>query len=511
MIDGNRFFDAFPAGNYAISGWLRLMAFQESREVQTAAIQSGRGHVILVNPDFVARYAPTPERQVALVLHELMHLLLGHQLRPVTRLDNLVFDAVINALLCRMLRDPAYWSLFTSYYSANHFPQCLLRPPANYEPDRPVSSPRGLSGSEFTRLRAIYRDLYGEHGATYTELREALVEFTSTRSCHLQPPPFPGGGGARGASTAGGKAQPSPGDDDLEEPRPEDGPGRGGSRGVRSRRKPPDLFAALGSVPLLGEHPVRADALAEAEPEWLQCLKASLQALIQAAGGRSPFGWRAEFTFPPHPGTERRHTILLRRLIERVASGGHALARKYHQDRIRTAGVLPAIDRKSNILRFLGLQPLLYTWDVPLKTRVGIEKVHLYVDVSGSVYNFVPAFYQAVLGCRALVHPKVHLFSTVVEDATWRDLLRGRLKTTGGTDINCVLAHMERHRIRRAVILTDGNVGHPQPGFTPMLQSSVVGVALTPSGYRGYLRDHVRHWENLQAPWPSEVAEETGD
>ncbi|MFZ5926639.1 MAG: DUF2201 family putative metallopeptidase [Acidobacteriota bacterium] len=511
MIDRNKFFDAFPAGNYAISGWLRLMAFQESREVETAAIQTRQGHAILVNPDFVARYAHTPERQVTLVLHELMHLLLGHQLRPVTKLDNFVFDAVINAMLCRILRDRAYWSLFTSYYSANKFPECLLRPPRHFEPGRPVLSPRRLSGPAFARLRAIYRDLYGEYGATYTDLREELMKCASSQ-LHLDGlyrfPPETG----EGLNNSGSRPQPAGGRQGQGEGQES---GEGTSRELESWEgaweESPSVYAPLTGVPLLGNHPVGECCSAKVDFYWLRCMEVVLHSLVDAARGRSPYGRETTFTLPPHPARERENTIRVTRLIEKVAREGHVRARKFYEDRIRATTVLPALDRKSNILRFLGLQPLLYAWEVPVRARFGIEKVHLYVDVSGSVFDYIPSFFLAVLGCRDLVQPEVHQFSTVVAEAKWEELHRGKVKTSGGTDINCVLEHMLRHRIRRAVILTDGEVGAPRSEFTRLLEESVIGVALTPHGYKYYLERHVRHWEQLQALGGAQVTMEPDD
>lgn len=505
MIDKERFFDAFPAGSYAISGWLRLLDFQESREVETAAIRSGGGHVILVNPDFVARHAPTPERQVMLVLHELMHLLLGHQLRPTTPLDNLAFYAVINALLCRMLRDRSYWSLFTAYYSANAFPECLLRPPADFAPGSPVSLPRGLSGQEFREFRKIYRELYGEYGATYSDLREHLRRFLAARQ-------HPAGlslsyldslrrGKNRRAPEAGRLSQ----GEDATERR---GRARGGTRRKYLEESPSDpvTWAAFSGVRLLGDHPVQERDWADMDFHWLEWVRGILAEMAKGAKGR---GWsRGEMVLamPPHPARERENAVRIARLIGRVAREGAAPSRRANEDRIRSATAVHALDRKSNILRFLGLQPLLYAWEIPVETKSGIEKVQLYVDVSGSVFEFIPSFYSAVLQCHDLVRPTVCLFSNIVANASWKELRAGAVKTSGGTDINCVLAHMRQHRILRAVILTDGYAGSPAEEFREFLGQAILGIALSPDGDRGYMQNYVRHWEVLEGRNASRAA-----
>jgi predicted metal-dependent peptidase len=127
----DRILDCFPAGTYGLSVLLRLLEIVETDTVATAAVECRAQPRLLINPDFVVKWAATPEKLLMLVLHELHHVLLGHtRLFPrVTPVDNLVFDAVINALLCRMFPQPEHTSFFTDFYRDDVFPECLLRPP----------------------------------------------------------------------------------------------------------------------------------------------------------------------------------------------------------------------------------------------------------------------------------------------------------------------------------------------------------------------------------------------
>ena len=70
--------DCFPSGSYALSALLRLMDIEVSTEVPTAAVECKRQPRMLINPDFVATHAATPEKLMMLVMHELHHVLLGH-------------------------------------------------------------------------------------------------------------------------------------------------------------------------------------------------------------------------------------------------------------------------------------------------------------------------------------------------------------------------------------------------------------------------------------------------
>jgi hypothetical protein len=88
-----------------------------------------------------------------------------------------------------------------------------------------------------------------------------------------------------------------------------------------------------------------------------------------------------------------------------------------------------------------------------------------------------------VLDCQALVNPKVHLFSTQVAEVTPAQMRAGVCRSTGGTDIQCVARHMARHKVKRAVVLTDGYVGQAGPAGAQWLKSARLGV--------GYLGDFI--------------------
>ena len=168
-----RVLDAFPSGQYGLIGLLRILDIVESDVVETAAIECTTLPLMRLNPTFVATFAQTAEKLMMLIMHELHHLLLGHTRlfeRP-TPAHNLVFDAVINAMLCRMFPQPEFTSFLTGFYDAERFPECMLRPPPNWKPEVRAAAPPALE----PRLQDLYRALYSETGAGYDELFEALV------------------------------------------------------------------------------------------------------------------------------------------------------------------------------------------------------------------------------------------------------------------------------------------------------------------------------------------------
>jgi hypothetical protein len=445
-----RVLDAFPGGSYALIGLLRLVDIVESDAVETAAVECRNQPRLLVNPAFVDLWAATPEKLLMLIMHELHHVLLGHtRLFPrLTQVDNLVFDAVINALLCRMFPAPEHTAFFTDFYAGLGFPACLLRPPANWAPDTRVVAPPGLKGPKLVRLRAVYRALYSPAGASYQELYDALRDQVSEAN-------------AEGVVLIGDHA-------DAE-----------GTSAEHLDESSPVLFEAVRSV--VERWPQPPDPIA----------------------GRSMADLLLQSTVRPR----RSNRATLRRLLRSIGdqgTGSHPYQAS-HDDQINVFGPVPTLDRRSIVLGALGRPPLLYPHVLTRRRALPTgSRVHVYLDVSASIGDLKGALYGAVLDCQAFVQPIVHLFSTAVADVTLEGLRRGECRSTGGTSIQCVAAHMRKHRVQRAVLVTDGYVGAPAGQDLETLERARIGVALTPGfSTRDDLEGVADKWAELN---PSEGA-----
>ncbi|MFM7808808.1 MAG: hypothetical protein ACKPEA_12930, partial [Planctomycetota bacterium] len=411
----------------------------------TAAVECCARPRLLLNPQWVAEHAQTPERLMMLTLHELHHVVLGHtRLFPrATPLDNLVFDAVINSMLCHLLPDQACTSLMTQFYRHDAFPECFLRPGMGWAPGRTAITPAALQQPELQHLADLHRRLYTPQGVGYEELREALRPKVNLQQMQAITLLGDHRDESEGASSAG----------QLE---------------IRSP-------ALLGEVRRIVERwpqppePIRGRSLADE--------------------------LRREVVQVQRPSNATRLAELLRRV---GGASEHGPLRKMRAQPHAVESPLPSIDRRSAVLRSLGHAPMLHRATVPARRlgRCG-ERVHVYLDVSGSVKGLVPALYGAVLACGERVHPVVHLFSTVVVDATLQQLRSGFVKSTNGTCIECVGEHMTRHGVRRAVLVTDGYVGAPGASTRKALEQAVLGVALTSGGKRGDLHAVVDHWVDL--------------
>lgn len=456
----DRILDCFPSGVYALSALLQLLDVVESREVETAAVECRLQPRMLINPDFVDASASTPEKLLMLVMHELHHVLLGHtRLFPrSTPVDNLVFDAIINALLCRMFPAREHTAFFTDFYDDNRFPDCLLRPPMNWTPDGPGLVPPALAGRAMRRLAEVYLALYSPKGASYDDLYGAMRETV----CEAL---------AIAVALVG-----------------EHGPGRAAQREGESR----GIASADGQ--LEERSPVLFEIVRQIVERWPQppdpIAGRSLSDLLRSESVR--------------PWLQRSNRTVLRDLIRRVANiRGYSGSRPIlEQDPGEIMTPIPRMDRRSIVLGTLGRPPMLHRSELSVPRRVFAgNKVHVYVDVSGSIADLKGALYGAVLDCRQWVHPAVHLFSERVIDVSLEQLRAGVCSTTVGTQIACVAEHLRKHQVKRAVILTDGYVGRPTGADRETLCHAKLGVALTPgNSSRSDLEEVADYWAQLAEP-----------
>ena len=102
----------------------------------------------------------------------------------------------------------------------------------------------------------------------------------------------------------------------------------------------------------------------------------------------------------------------------------------------------------------------------------------VYLDVSGSVTCALPKFVSAIVPAFRKGLCEMYAFSTEVCKVGIGDLARGRYKSTGGTDGNCVFEHYyslpASKRKRRLLLITDGEIG--EVSYADRLRRDGVGV-----------------------------------
>ncbi|MCR4661856.1 MAG: hypothetical protein K5765_07685 [Clostridia bacterium] len=161
-----RLFSVIPTSSLHMMEFLKLMdiRFVEDETVSAAVTCSIRPELLL-NKTFVDTYCKTDEHLFMLVMHELYHIVLGHThlFKRHTEIDNIAFDAVINAILCRMFPGEEYVSFFKSLNNDNSFPCCILRPIGNNTPQKFIPTLKNLyftnTGTYFEVYECISKEL----------------------------------------------------------------------------------------------------------------------------------------------------------------------------------------------------------------------------------------------------------------------------------------------------------------------------------------------------------------
>ena len=489
---------AFPSGTYCLPALLSLAEIVETTSVATAAVECTLRPRFLINPEWVAQHAQTPEKLVMLTMHELHHVVLGHTrlFARATPLDNLVFDAVINSMLCQLFPERPYQALLTDIYSENKFPECFLRPTNVWTNGVKITVPPVLLQPEHQHLAPLYKKLYTPEGATYEELREAfrgvisdeqfvqvqlLGDHSDENPSSDQAPndvAYAVASKASGKSTNGLRIEFAGETDALHDEADESA----------CELKEPKCASSAGR-------------LETRSPQLLQEVRRIVEQWPRPNNpikGRSLHDLLVSTTVGLAPRSNRGALTKLLRTMS--MQSGQGRVRNLHMDSVCVESPIPRLMRRSVVLNAIGAAPLLHQEQLDMKRVVPQgEQVHVYLDVSGSVSGLVGALYGAILDNKQFVHPVVHLFSTRVVDVTFKQMLNGDCHTTGGTCIECVAQHMKKYKVKRAVILTDGFVGAPGVVARRILESVRIGVALTPdNSIRRDLEGLVEHWAQLK-------------
>jgi len=117
--------------------------------------------------------------------------------------------------------------------------------------------------------------------------------------------------------------------------------------------------------------------------------------------------------------------------------------------------VVPFPGRKEILLLKWGYYPFFFS---RFQKYISYEnkRPRIYIDVSGSVkhhWNFV---YEICIFLKDLIREPIYIFSNKVFEISLEELERGKVKTTYGTDFNCVAKHIIENNFKKALIITDG-------------------------------------------------------
>jgi hypothetical protein len=393
-----RIYSVMPVSSMHMMEFLKVLEIRFTDDVPTAAITSRVRPKLLLNKAFIEKYCKTDEHLFMLIMHEIYHIILGHTrlFDNHTMLDNLAFDAVINAILCRLFPEEEYVSFFKNLNYDNVFPSCLLRPIGENTP---------------VKFHKILNNLYDSYTGTYFEVYEIIC------------------------NTLGDKLL-------------------------------KDNFI------LLGNH---SDNYASRDPllkDMIDSITNNWQIGISGVRriGSSPIEKIIDFQ-----SVKRDNQIKMQRLLNKAGMNLGVVPKMRISNELgktEIEGFIPNFkDRTVLSKTILYGRPLLYNREIDLIKPVSDTelKTLVYLDVSGSVVNSINSLASLLLKPYKNGECLLFVFSTIVDEVTYKDFKEGRYRTTGGTDINCIFDHYfslpKAKQTKKILILTDGYTGRVNNRF----------------------------------------------
>ncbi|MCL4255665.1 MAG: VWA domain-containing protein [Anaerolineae bacterium] len=408
----NRLTRCLPSARFEMETLCRLAGIEISREVPTAAVECKRRPRLLINPDFVAKNCERDEHLFLLVMHELWHVLLAHtRMHPrMTPIQNIAFDAIINAGLMGQFPQPEYMGFFDAINPPDQFPHCLLRPPVGW-PDEPVY-PEGLPDGTKEMLMRLYpkrrtRFLSQPRLPMYEDVLALLLRHADKIPMQMMP-------------------------------------------------------MLLGSYE--GEDsindPLIKEMMGEVTKNWSYV----------PGGQRGLGGITRRNKFQPSETSEdvrRAFALVLQRTLSK-RPGREERMIKHNTPVIGGNGVIPNPhgDRMIHARQALGAPETLWAQPITIRARTPDRpsRAFIYLDVSGSMNNILAQCMYLIRPYLARKQAELYQFSTVVHPMKFAEIKEGQITGTGGTDINCVFKHLldMSPRVDRVLIFTDGMVGAPR-------------------------------------------------
>ncbi len=432
----------------------RMRVRLEESVTSTAVHQEDTRLVLTVNPAFVRRFIRTAADMRLLILHELFHVRLGHlHIDATGPMAGLALDALINAQICRIHSRYPDWALLRRVYPEGVFPTALLRPPGAWK-----TAPRWPFDG---RLGAIHRALYtSEVSVTWREIQEALE---SAGGMHIdEEGDVPVDSELSGPDEDAGTDEPGK---EMGNENGEEFPEKDETNEFRDEPEEDDddekaICISCDEILLLGNHEEHLPPVEDPALHALigQCLHAATSLDAGDYGGPHHGLGDEEVRFRLRPmAPHLSWTRILQQAIRTLRNLPPGM--RLHEDLDALEARLPGHsrhDRRAQVLAQFGTSSLLQRHRLQETDFLIRDRIHLYLDVSGSVAGYLPQLYGALQPFVHHFHPVVHLFSYKVRHRPIAALHLGEVVADQGTSLQAVVDHRGRLPHAPALIVTDG-------------------------------------------------------
>lgn len=388
----------------AIRAVLKILETRFTDTVETLAVTLEERPALLVNLGFLQKNCQTDDHVKACIVHEFLHVLLGHteRFKRMSHVQNVALDAVINSIVHRTLGE-SYSGFFALYYQKQEGLGAILRPPAHG--DHPFCDWRSQHGIKYCGRSFPCCQKLGKLGKAWLALYrgELVSDDILDLAKDLEPAP-------------------------LKEGR-----------------------VLIGNHDGVGE-PI-SGALAEALEEAMKQMNGD--GIWRSPKDRGVGAPEYRPIFNMEDGEMRRWRAETMRALLRCLVSDRSSALREQVAATYSIPVLSPRDRRA-FLRSMW-SPVLpdSLWSSHAERPLG--SAHVYLDVSGSMNAEMPSIIALLNQLRRAIRMPFWAFSTEVRPATIKN---GQLltETTGGTSMNCVLRHLAKTRPACAVVVTDGYI-----------------------------------------------------
>ena len=122
-------------------------------------------------------------------------------------------------------------------------------------------------------------------------------------------------------------------------------------------------------------------------------------------------------------------------------------------EKIRT--IIPFPGRREILFLKKGIYPFFFS-RLQKYTLYENKRPRIYIDVSGSTNRYWKFVYEICFFLKDLIGEPIYIFSNKVFEISLQNLKEGKVKTTYGTDFDCVAKHIIENNFKKALIITDG-------------------------------------------------------
>ena len=236
-------------------------------------------------------------------------------------------------------------------------------------------------------------------------------------------------------------------------------------------------FQEVTQILLLGSHGGKVD---DSEGRWPQDVLEKIaedikKSAVEKAGSMPGYYQTLMDMFME---ALRTHLSIKRKILERFSTSRKLDKFKelFHHHRICTSPIPLYPSKRDLVLLASGFHPGFFHNQVTTFSRKD-RGLAIYLDVSGSVNDYLPKILGILQNLKREIS-SIFLFSNQVYEVPFQTLLKGNIKTTGGTDFDCIALSVVERKFDKAVIITDGYASMSEENQAKLKKQGVLTLTI---------------------------------